>query len=131
MNILFKTIGSLNQLLFLLLTLAGFAAVALGIFQPWFSVPIAPPEGVSTFSDIFSSVPGCTVFFKAALAVGVISLAASWLWKRQWTALGSSIACLMILLPLAYPYFVIVRSPHVSADAAWLQMQHDLSLIHI
>ena len=125
MNILSKTFGSLNQLLFLLLTLAGFAAVSLGIFQPWFSVPIAPPEGASTFSDIVSSVPGCTVFFKAALAVGVISLAASWLWKRQWTALGSSIACLMILLPLAYPYFVIVRSPHVSADAAWLQMQHD------
>lgn len=116
---------TLNRILFLALTLAGFAAVAAGIQQPWFSVPIAPVTGADSYSDIVISNPGCTVFFRAALAVGVISLIASWLWKRQWTALSSSIACLMILLPLAYPYFVIVRSPNVSADAAWLQMQHD------
>lgn len=125
MSDLLKRFGSLNQLLFLLMTLAGFAAIAIGTQQPWFSVPIAPPQGADSFSDVISSTPGCTIFFKAALAVGVILLIASWLWKRQWTQLGSSIACLMILLPLAYPYFVVVRSPHVSADAAWLQMQHD------
>ncbi|QEG23029.1 hypothetical protein [Mariniblastus fucicola] len=116
---------SLNRLLFLGLTIAGMAAVALGVREDWFSVPIAPPEGASSFTDITVSKPGCTVFFKAALAIGVITTAASWLWKRQWSAAGSSIACLMILIPLAYPYFVIVRSPHVSADAAWLQMQHN------
>ncbi len=117
--------GSLNQLLFALLSLGGFAAVVAGIQQPWFSVPVAPAAGADSYRDIITSTPGCTVFFKAAISIGVVSLAASWLWKRTWTALSSSLACLMILLTLAYPYFVTVRSPNVSADATWLQMQHD------
>lgn len=125
MNGFVKTFGSLNQLLFLMMTLAGVAAVTIGVQQPWFSVPIAPPEGANSFSDIISSTPGCTIFFKAAAAIGIVLLAASWLWKCNWTGGSSSIACLLILLPLAYPYFVMVRSPNVSADAAWLQMQHD------
>ena len=122
---LFEKYGSLNQILFLLITLVGFAAVVVGLQQPWFSVPVAPMAGADSYQDIVASTPGCTVFFKAAILIGVVSLATSWLWKRNWTALSSSLACLMILLTLAYPYFVIVRSPHVSADAAWLQMQHD------
>ena len=116
---------SLNRLLFIGMSLAGFAAVALGIKQAWFSVPIAPPNGVSSFADVVASTPGCTIFFKATLGIGAIILIASWLWKRQWTAFSASIASLMILVPLAYPYFVMIRSPQVSADAAWLQMQHD------
>ena len=117
--------GSLNQILFLLITLAGFAAIVVGLQQPWFSVPIAPTAGANTYHDIVPSTPGCTTIFKGAIAVGSLLLAASWFWKLKWTALSSSLSAAMILLTLAYPYFVIVRSPNVSADAAWLQMQHD------
>ncbi len=120
-----KQFFSLNNLLFLGMSFAGFAAVAVGISKEWFSVPIAPPGGVIEFTDVIASTPGCTVFFQAALGIGAVVMIASWLWKRQWTTLSSLIASLMLLLPMAYPYFVMVRSPQVSADAAWLQMQHN------
>lgn len=116
---------SLNRLLFLGMTLAGFGALLLSVRQSWFAVPIAPPMGVSSTQGIEISVPGCTVWFQAAVAIGIVCIAASWLWKRQWTMLSTLLAIAICLLPLIFPYFVTVRSPEVSADAAWLQMQHD------
>ena len=63
--------------------------------------------------------------FQAMLIIGLILLLASWLWKFEWSPLSTVIASLMLLIPLAYPYAVIIHSPQVSADATWLQMQHD------
>ena len=39
--------------------------------------------------------------------------------------LSTALASLYCLLSLSYPYFVMIRSPVVSAEATWLQMQHD------
>jgi len=120
-----KSFLSLNRLLFLAVSIAGFAAIALSLKQDWLSVPIAPDDGVISYRDIVISTPDCTIFLKAALAVATILLAASWLWKRQWTFLSATIASVMILIPLSFPWFVLVHSPKVSSEAAWLQMQHN------
>lgn len=116
---------SLNRLLFFAVSLAGFAALALSLQQTWFGVPVAPPEGANSYHDIILSTPACTIIFKALLAVAAILMVSSWLWKRQWTFVSAAIASVMMLIPLCFPYFVLTQSPQLSADAAWLQMQHD------
>ncbi len=116
---------SLNQLLYCLTTCAGIAAVVCGVTGPWFGVPVSPAIGASSPADIVLSTPGCTPFFKAAVAVGLIVALASWVWKRRWSTGSAFITSLMLLLPLTYPYFVMIRSPQISADATWLQMQHN------
>jgi hypothetical protein len=115
----------LNSLLYQCLTLAGFLALFMAVRKPWFSVPIAPPKGATAVSEILDSVPGCTVWFQAIVAMGAICIAASWLMNRQWTVMSTLIASFLCLIPLSYPYFVMVRSPENSADAAWLQAQYD------
>lgn len=59
------------------------------------------------------------------MAIGVVGLAGSWLWKQHWTILSTLISSLLLLVPISYPYFVMLRSPEVSAEAIWLQDQHD------
>ena len=115
----------LNRLLYRGLTLAGFLALFMAVRKPWFSVPIAPPKGATAVGEIVDSVPGCTVWFQAIIAMGALWFAASWLMNRQWTIISTLIASFLCLIPLSYPYFVMVRSPENSADAAWLQAQHD------
>jgi hypothetical protein len=115
----------LNCLLYRGSTLAGFLALFMAVRKPWFSVPIAPPKGASAVGEIVDSVPGCTVWFQAIMAMGALWFAASWLMNRQWTIISTLIASFLCLIPLSYPYFVMVRSPENSADAAWLQAQHD------
>jgi hypothetical protein len=116
--------NSLNRLLFLGLAWAGFAALAISVRKSWFSVPVAPSQGASVATDMIDLAPACTVWLQAAMATGAVCIAASWLWKRQWTLLSTILSSLICLVPLSYPYFVMVRSPQVSADAAWLQLQH-------
>ena len=118
-------IFSLNRLLFIGLAWAGLGALALSVTRPWFVVPIAPPSGAQSAADMIDSIPGCTVFFQALVAIGGVCIAASWFWNRRWSMVSTLIASFLCVLPLLYPYFVTVRSPNVSADAAWLQMQHD------
>lgn len=117
--------GALNQILFLGVTLAGLGATLMSIRKPWFSVPVAPPIGYQDTLAIHHSVPGCTPWFQAAVAMGTICIMASWLRKRHWTTISTVLSSLVLLVPLCYPYFVMIRSPDVSADAAWLQSQHD------
>lgn len=116
---------SLQRILFGSLTLAGFAALCVAATSPWFSVPIAPPGGADSWHEIFDATPNSTKLFQGSLIIGLVLLLGSWLWKFQWSALSTAIASLMLMIPLAYPYAVIIHSPQVSADATWLQMQHD------
>ncbi|WP_372894406.1 hypothetical protein [Stieleria sp.] len=116
---------SLNRLLFVALAWAGFAALALSVKLDWFAVPIAPPQGALTAADIIDRTPTCTVWFQAIMAVGMVCVAATWIWKRQWTVLSTLLTSLLCLTPLMYPYFVMIRSPVIAADAAWLQSQHN------
>ena len=118
-------IFSLNRLLFIGLAWAGLGALAISVTRPWFVVPIAPPSGAQSAADMVDSIPSCTVFFQSLVAIGGVCIAASWFWNRRWSMVSTLIASFLCVLPLLYPYFVTVRSPNVSADAAWLQMQHD------
>lgn len=119
-----RGVFSLNRLLFVSLAWVGFLSLFLGTRLDWFAVPIAAPQSETPFS-IVDSTPGCTVWFQAALAVILLCLGTIWFRKRYWTNLCTFLACIAFLLPLSYPFFVVIRSPQVSADAAWLQMQHD------
>lgn len=118
-------LSSLNRIVFVAVAIAGLAAVALSVRHPWFSVPMAPPGGTLDSSKVVLQSPFCTVFFQAAIAVLGVCVAASWLWKRQWTLVSTIMASVMCLVAISYPYFVMVRSPVIAAEANWLQMQHD------
>lgn len=116
---------SLNRVLFILLALVGFLAILQSIRSAWFGVPVAADQLSGPSGEVMDSAPGCTVWFQSAVAITCICLGASWFWKRHWTTASTVIACVACMLPLSYPFFVVVRSPEVSADAAWLQLQHD------
>ncbi len=116
---------SLNRILFAMVAWAGFGSIAFAVIEPWFSVPLAPPQGVLCAADMIDQQPHFTVWFQAVVAVGGIAMAVLWMRKFRWTTVGTVIACLLVWVPLTYPYFVVSRSPEISADAAWLQSQHD------
>lgn len=116
---------SINRMTFVAVTLAGAAAIAMCVRHTWFNVPMAPSGGAFGSSDVVLRSPGCTSVFQAVMAVLGICVASSWLWKRQWTLASTVLASAMCLVALSYPYFAMIRSPVVSAEANWLQMQHD------
>ena len=119
------SIPSLNQLLFTGAALAGSAALLLSTRKNWFTVPVAPAFGANSMKDIVGLTPECMSSFQMVMAVGLVGLIASWMWKRQWSMVSTLIASLLCLVCLAFPYFVMLRSPVVAAEASWLQSQHD------
>jgi len=116
---------SLNRLLFIAIGILGFAALGQSTRKNWFEVPQPPLGGADSAFDMIGVTPECMPVFQAMMGIGLISLAASWFWRRQWTILSTIIASVLCIVPLAFPYFVMLRSPVVSAEAAWLQLQHD------
>jgi hypothetical protein len=124
-RVILPALRSLNQLLFVGMTLAGTGALALSTRKSWFVVPVAPARGANSIADIVTIQPGCTLVFKGLMAIGLVAMLASWLWKRQWSMVSTLIASILCAATLAFPYFVMLRSPVVSAEASWLQSQHD------
>ena len=116
---------SLNRLLFAGITLAGLGASVLCLRKSWFEVPVASIDGARSPNDIVNHIPACTIWFQATMAVLLILLVATWVHRRRWTLLSTFIATAMCVVPLTFPYFVMVRSPAISAEASWLQSQHD------
>ena len=119
------SLPSLNQLLFTGTSLAGSGALLMSTRKSWFTVPVAPPSGANSLKDIVGLTPECMLVFQMLMAVGLVALLVSWIWKRQWSMLSTLIASLLCLACLAFPYFVMLRSPVVAAEASWLQSQHD------
>ncbi len=119
------TAASLNRLLFIGVGLLGTGALLLSMRKSWFEVPQSPVGGANSAFDMVAIKPECAPLFQALMGIGLICLIASWLRHRQWTLLSTIIASLLCLVPLTFPYFVMLRSPVVSAEAAWLQLQHD------
>ena len=117
--------SSLNQLLFIGAALAGTGALTLSLKKSWFTVPVAPQWGANSPADIVGIKPGCMTVFQAVMAIGLMAMILSWLWKRHWTIVSTLIASILCSVTLAFPYFVMLRSPVVSAEASWLQSQHD------
>jgi tetratricopeptide (TPR) repeat protein len=116
---------SANRLMFAGMILMGFAALACSVRRTWFEVPVGPIFGARSPQDIVALTPECNVVFQGIMAAGAICLLASWISRRQWTMLSTVIATLLCVVPLAYPYFVMLRSPVAAAEATWLQMQYD------
>lgn len=118
-------VASFNRLLFLGIGLLGLGALAQSTRKSWFEVPQAPLHGADSPLDMIAVTPECMPVFQALMGVGLVALAASWAWRRQWTIFSTVLGSVLCLVPLAFPYFVMLRSPVVSAEAAWLQLQHD------
>lgn len=119
------TASSLNRLLYIGLSVLGFGGLALSVRENWFEVPVAPRCGANSALDMITMTPECMPSFQALMAAGMVCLAASWMWRCEWTIFSTVIASLLCLVPMTFPYFVMLRSPMVAAEAAWLQSQHD------
>lgn len=116
---------SFNQIALNGASLAGLGAIAVSLKYTWFEVPLAPPHGASDTSDIVMVSPACTAWFQASMLVGVLCILGSWLYRFTWNGCSTFFAALLCIVPLTFPYFVMMRSPIISAEAAWLQLQHD------
>ncbi len=120
-----EQVSSLNRLLFLGIAFLAFTFTLLALRKTWFSVPFPPLTGTRSVNDIVDITPACTTGFQAVLAIGLVGVTASWLWKFRWNTLSTLLASLTVLVPLSYPYFVMIRSPVIAAEATYIQSQHD------
>lgn len=122
-NSLKRIDSSLNSWLYRIVAFVGLAAVFLSLKKSWFTVPLAS-NGFSG-GAVADAHPACTPWFQALLFILAVFFVVSWIRKREWSVASTCLACLICFLPLVYPYFVMVRSPLIAAEATWLQMQHD------
>ena len=120
-----KSIPTMNQLLFRCVTLVGYAAVLFSSQRPWFSVPTAVDGNMNRVIEFVANEPRCTHAFQFMMVVGISVLTLSSLKSREWNLVSNLTTCSMLATVLAYPYFVMTYSPSLTADAIWLQMQHD------
>jgi tetratricopeptide (TPR) repeat protein len=56
---------------------------------------------------------------------GLILLLATTYRRLEWTGGSTIVACATMVAALSFPYAATLQSPSLSADAVWLQMQHD------
>lgn len=120
-----KSIPSMNQLVFSGVTLIGYAAVLFSSQRPWFSVPSAVDGNMNRVIEFVAFEPSCTQAFQFIMIVGISLLTLSSLKSREWNLLSNLTTCSMLAVVLVYPFFVMTYSPALTADAIWLQMQHD------
>jgi len=118
-----RSVLSGNNLLRLAIVAAGIALVAASLFQNWFDIPAARSLALS-FDDIVRQTPDCQVWFQAIVAIGTLLLLLITVFMKQ-RLICTLLACTLLFVSLTFPYFVMLRSPVLAADASWLQMQHD------
>ena len=118
-----RSVLSVNNLLRLVIVAAGIGLVAASLFQNWFDIPAAGSLALS-FDDIVRQAPDCQIWFQAIVAIGTLLLLLTTVFIKQRLA-STLLACTLLFIPLTFPYFVMLRSPVLAADASWLQMQHD------
>ena len=118
-----RLVPSVKTLLHTAIVVSGVALVIASLCKNWFDIPTAAPLA-NSFDDIVRQRPGCQIWFQAIVAIGTLLLfLANVLIKRRLAA--TLIACTLLFVSLTFPYFVMLRSPELAADASWLQMQHD------
>lgn len=100
----------------------GYLLLLAAAFLPWFRVPESQTaDGLVTVVGI---EPRVAVIFKALC---VVAIAGAWLehrLARQRDHVARLLAVFFVTL-LFFPYFVMVWSPAVAAQASWLQTQHE------
>ena len=114
---------SVTKLLRIAIVVAGLGLVAVSLSQNWFDIPTATPLAQS-FDDIVRQTPNCQVWFQAIVAIGTLLLVLNAVLFKQWLA-NTLLAFTLLFVSLTFPYFVMLQSPVLAADASWLQMQHD------
>jgi hypothetical protein len=116
---------SMNRLLFAGVSMVGIAAVMLSLRDPWFAVPMAKYGHALTGEDILPVQPGCTIYFRVLMGIGLISVVLTSVRKREWSVASNWISSIMLMIALSFPFVLIHTSPALTADGIWLQMQHD------
>ena len=114
---------SVNTLLRLLIVTVGMGLVVASLFQNWFDIPTAKSLAQS-FDDIVRQTPACQFWFKAIIATGTLLLLLVTVLHKQ-RLVSTLLVCTLLFVSLTFPYFVMLKSPALAADASWLQMQHD------
>ena len=119
----FKT-PSLGLLLRTTTTLCAFGLVVLSCVKNWFDVPLGHP-GIQSHHGIFRQSPPCQIQFQVSMALGLLMISMAFLLAHRGYLFRTFAATWLVLIPLTFPYFVMLQTPALSADATWLQMQHD------
>jgi len=91
----------------------------------WFDIPVPMGDEALHFDEISRQSPECQRTFQLLIATGLIGFIIARMVQRRWTLLASLIACTMISMTLAFPYFVMLGEPVLAADATNLQLNHD------
>ena len=118
-------IPSLTTLFRIALLLSGTGLLISGLCQNWFDIPVPKNNLANDDHQISRVAPTCQPVFQVITGIGLGCLLVLQCIRKRWSTLCTLIACSMILVGLAFPWFVMLRSPEIAADAAWLQMQHD------
>jgi hypothetical protein len=115
----------MHRWLFAGLAVLGFACILLSSQVAWMSVPLADHRHAISAKDIVAAEPECTQAFKIIMVAGLMLMIATAIPKLHWGIASSLVASTMLVTAISFPYAITLYSPRLSADAAWLQMQHD------
>ncbi len=114
---------SATKLLQLTIAVSGALLVTGSLVQNWFDIPTAS-QPAQSLDDIVRQTPNCQIWFQAIIAIGTLILFAFFFFGKQ-RLVSTLVACGLLFVTLTFPYFVMLKSPVLAADACWLQMQHD------
>jgi tetratricopeptide (TPR) repeat protein len=100
----------------------GLILLTASAFVPWTQVPMASP--VKPYAMVLAE-PSITIYYKLGCQI-IVMIAFLVLDRRvsRGHAVATVAACWLVAL-LMYPYFVTVWEPRLSAEAAWLELQHE------
>lgn len=115
---------SFSEILRCFIVFISFFLLFLSLRTNWFDVPF--PEGiVSHYEMIGGTSPRYQIEFQGILAFGtVLAFVLGLLWKK-FTIFHTFLSLAMLLVVLIFPYWVMFQNPEFSAEATWLQIQHD------
>ncbi|MGB8166522.1 MAG: hypothetical protein WCF18_03455, partial [Chthoniobacteraceae bacterium] len=100
----------------------GYALLLAAIIFPWFSVPESRlADGVASIVGVG---PFVTVVFKTLGVLAILGAGLTWRVTRKCGHIAGLLTLLIVTL-FFFPYFVMVWSPNVAAQASWLQTQHE------
>lgn len=100
----------------------GYALLCAAALLPWFRVPEA--QMINGGVTIVGAEPHVTILFKALCLLTVAAIALARRFTRSRIVMARLITLLLVAL-LHFPYCVMVWSPAVATQAAWLQAQHE------
>lgn len=114
----------LQTLLRVFVLLLGCGMILVSSKENWFDIP-ATSEGLTCAEQIQRRSPPFQSKFQFIVLSGSFFWGATFLIYQKRTSIATLVGSGLLLTTLAFPYFVLNASPELSAEATWLQMQHD------